>query len=232
MAASTPKIAFLDYDWSEVEREMALALQLNPASLLVRFRHAISGLMPFGRLDEAVSELETVLDLDPLNLEARRWLGLMHWWRRDYDRAIEQAERVLAVDPNYPTAHVLIGVTRCAQRKFDEAIPALRKCVELSSGAPVWLGWLGLGVAQSGNDVEARDLLARLHAKAGQTYVPASTFAWIHLGLGELDEAFAWMNRAIDQRDPMMTPIKSYPFFDPIRADPRFAALLRKMNLA
>ncbi|MBZ5651574.1 MAG: tetratricopeptide repeat protein [Acidobacteriia bacterium] len=134
-----------DYDWSEVQREFTLALKLNPASLLVKFRHAISGLMPVGRLDEAVAELEAVLDLDPLNLEARRWLGLMYWWRRDYDRAIEQAQLILAVEPNYPTAHVLIGVTRCAQRRFAEAIPELRKCVELSNRAPVWLGWLGLG---------------------------------------------------------------------------------------
>ncbi len=221
-----------DYDWSEVQREFALALELNPASLLVKFRQAISGLMPLGRLDEAVAELETVLDLDPLNLEARRWLGLMHWWRRDYDCAIEQALMVLAVDPNYPTAHVLIGVTRCAQRKFDEAIPELRKGMELSNRAPVWLGWLGLGVAQSGDAAEAHGILAQLHAAAEQTYIPASCFAWIHLGLGELDEAFAWMNRAIDERDPMMTPIRSYPFFDPIRTDPRFAVLLRKMNLA
>jgi TolB-like protein/Flp pilus assembly protein TadD len=221
----------LDYDWSEVHRQMAVALELNPTSPLVKFRYAISALMPEGRLDEAVAELETVLDLDPLNLEARRWLGLMHWWRRDYDSAVEQARLVLAVDPNFPTAHVLIGVTRCAERKFDEAIPALRKCVELSNGAPVWLGWLGLGVAQAGDVAEAHALLARLHAAAEQTYIPASCFAWIHLGLGEIDEAFAWMNRAVDERDPMMTPIKSYPFFDPIRADPRFAALLRKMNL-
>ena len=220
-----------DYDWSEVQRELTLALKLNPASLLVKLRHAISGLMPVGRLDEAAAELEAVLDLDPLNLEARRWLGLMHWWRRDYDRAIEHARLILAVDPNYPTAHVLIGVTRCAQRRFAEAIPELRKCVELSNRAPVWLGWLGLGVAQSGDVAEARSLLAQLHVAAEQTYIPASCFAWIHLGLGELEQAFAWMNRAVDQRDPMMTPIKSYEFFDPLRSDPRFAALLRKMNL-
>ena len=79
--------------------------------------------------------------------------------------------------------------------------------------------------------MEGRSLLARLHVAAEQTYIPASCFAWIHLGLGELEQAFAWMNRAVDQRDPMMTPIKSYEFFDPLRSDPRFAALLRKMNL-
>jgi TolB-like protein/DNA-binding winged helix-turn-helix (wHTH) protein len=220
-----------DYNWDEVQREFALALKLNPTSLLVKFRHAISGLMPMGRLDEAVAELETVLDLDPLNLEARRWLGLMHWWRRDYDRSLEQAQLILAIDPNYPTAHVLIGVTRCAQRKFDEAVPELRKGVELSNRAPVWLGWLGLGIALSGDVAEACTLLAQLRAAAGRTYIPASSFAWIHLGLGELDEDFAWMNRAIDERDPMMTPIRSYPFFDPIRTDPRFVGLLRKMKL-
>jgi TolB-like protein len=220
-----------DYNWDEVQREFALALKLNPTSLLVKFRYAMSGLMPVGRLDEGVAELETVLDLDPLNLEARRWLGLMHWWRRDYNRALEQAQLVLAIDPNYPTGHVLIGVTRCAQRKFDEAVPELRKCVELSNRAPVWLGWLGLGVALSGNLAEACALLAQLRAAAERTYIPASSFAWIHLGLRELDEAFAWMNRAIDERDPMMTPIRSYPFFDPIRADPRFVGLLRKMKL-
>ncbi len=172
-----------------------------------------------------------MLDLDPLNLEARRWLGLMHWWRRDYDHAIEQAKLILAVDSNYPTAHVLIGVVRCAERKFDEAVSELRKCVELSNRAPVWLGWLGLGLAQKGDIAEARALLAQLHAAADEKYIPASCFAWIHLGLGELEQAFAWMNRAVDERDPMMTPIRSYPFFDPIQADPRFAALLRKMNL-
>jgi TolB-like protein/Flp pilus assembly protein TadD len=220
-----------DYNWDEVQREFALALKLNPTSLLVKFRYAMSGLMPVGRLDEGVAELETVLDLDPLNLEARRWLGLMHWWRRDYNRALEQAQLVLAIDPNYPTGHVLIGVTRCAQRKFEEAVPELRKCVELSNRAPVWLGWLGLGVALSGNLAEAYALLAQLRAAAERTYIPASSFAWIHLGLRELDEAFAWMNRAIDERDPMMTPIRSYPFFDPIRADPRFVGLLRKMKL-
>ena len=112
------------------------------------------------------------------------------------------------------------------------ALPAaLRKASELPK-SPMVLGWLGLALAQGGNVTEARGLLQNLYARAERTYVPPSNFAWIHFGLGEIDDAFVWMDRAVEARDNMMTPIKSYPFLDPIRNDPRFTALLRKMNLA
>ena len=74
-------------------------------------------------------------------------------------------------------------------------------------------------------------MLEMLNELAAATYVPPSSFAWIHVGLGELQDAFGWMERSIEAHDPMMTPIKTYPFLDPVRSDPRFAMLLRKMNL-
>ena len=74
-------------------------------------------------------------------------------------------------------------------------------------------------------------MLERLYAALAETYVPASSLAWIHLGLGEIDRAFTWMDRAVDARDPMMIPLNTYPFLDPIRSDPRFPALLRELNL-
>jgi TolB-like protein/Tfp pilus assembly protein PilF len=220
----------LDYNWPEVERETKLALELNPTSPIVRSR-TMSWLMPHGRLAEAVAELETALEYDPLNLHTRCWLAVMHWLARHYDRAVEQVQRVLEVDPNYPMGHFVLGQTRTMERKFEEAIPALRKAVELYGGAPMVMGWLGLALGQSANEAEARSLLERLHAIATQAYVPATSFALVHLALGEIDEAFTWLVRAIEERDPIIVPIKSYPFFDPLRNDPRFHALLRKMNL-
>jgi hypothetical protein len=93
------------------------------------------------------------------------------------------------------------------------------------------LGWLGLALAQSGGTAEARALLERLYAALAEAYVPASSRAWIHLGLGEIERAFTCMDRAVDARDPMMILLKTYLFLDPIRSDPRSLALLRKLNL-
>ena len=138
---------------------------------------------------------------------------------------------VLDVDPAYSAAHLVVGQIRTMERRFDEALAALRTAVELYGGAPLTLGWLGLALAGSGDTSEAQALLGRLRAIASSGYVPATDFAWTYLGLGEVDEALIWMDRAIDERDPMMIPIKSYPFLDPLRGNLRFHALMRKMNL-
>jgi tetratricopeptide (TPR) repeat protein len=166
-----------------------------------------------------------------MNLNVRTWLAVMHVLGRHYDRAVEQLRLVLEVDPNYALGQLTLAQTRLVERKFQEALPLFHKAVEVFGGAPGVRGWLGLALAQSGNTAEARALLRDLHGIAKQTYVPRASFAWIHLGLGEIDEAFIWMDRAIEARDHMMTPIKSYPFLDPLRDDPRFAMLLHKMNL-
>lgn len=221
----------VDFDWCEVLREMNCALELNPLSPEVRQRYAACCLMPLGRLEEAAACLEIALESDPLSINLRSWLAVILWFGRHYDRAMEQTRQVLELDPHHHIGYLVAGQIRCMEHAFDEAVAALRRASEFSGRSPMVLGWLGLALAQGGDAAEARDLLQSLHAIAAQTYVPPSSFAWIYYGLGEIDDAFAWMDRAVDARDHMMTPIKSYPFLDPIRNDPRFAALLRKMNL-
>jgi hypothetical protein len=93
------------------------------------------------------------------------------------------------------------------------------------------LGWLGLALGLGGHTADARRVLERLSAISSQRIVLPTSIAWIHLGLGEIDDAFEWMDRAIDRNDGWVHALKSYPFMDPVRADPRFNVLLRKMNL-
>ncbi len=221
----------LDYNWPEVHREMARALALNPTSPVVKVRYALNALMPLGRLEEAVAELEGALELDPLSAYTRTVLAIMLLLWRRYDRAIAECRRLLELDPSACWGHLMIGSCYRDLRMFDEAITANRQAVELSGNAAAMLGWLGLSLAIAGKQDEARALLNCLHEMATQAYVPPTSFAWIHLGLGEINSAFEWLDRAVDERDQLMMPIKSYAFFDPLRADPRFAALLRKMNL-
>jgi TolB-like protein/tetratricopeptide (TPR) repeat protein len=221
----------VDFDWTAVRRELALALELNPTSAIVRRRCAATGLMPFGRLDEAIGELEFAFELDPLGIHARMWLVVLLWLNRQYDRAIEQGRLLIESEPTHFAGHFLTGVVCREAGLHEDAILSLRKGAELSGGNLLVLGWLGLALAESGDVPAARALLERLRGMPAETYVPPTSFAWIHIGLGEIDQFFEWMGRAIDARDHMIMPIKSYAFFDPIRGDPRYTELLHKMNL-
>jgi len=221
----------IDYNWREVEREMALALRLDPSSPLVRLRCAVSWLMPQGRMEEAVAETEYALQLDPLSLFVRLARALMLLISYQHERALEAARQLLELDPAAYWAHLAMGSIYRDQGLLDKAIAAHRSAAQASGGTPAMLGWLGHTLALSGNTSEARALLQRLYRKAAGGYVPPTSFAWIHLGLGEIDAAFGWLNRAVEACDQLLMPIKSYRFLDSVRKDPRFAELLRKMNL-
>jgi TolB-like protein len=219
------------YNWPEVRREMTLAMKLDPSSPLVRARHAVSWLLPHGWLKEAVTELECALEFDPLACMLHIWLSIFLWLARDYDRGMREARFVERLDPEYYPAQMVIGNIYRDSGRLEEAIAAHGRAVELSGGVTQMLGLLGFDWARSGNRAGARSLLHRLKATSSHAYVSPTSFAWIHVGLGEIDDAFIWLERSIDQGDAFIIPIKTYPFLDPLRADPRFLALLRKMNL-
>jgi TolB-like protein len=231
----------LDYDWPAAEREMARALELNRTSPFVRFCHALVILMPHNRIDEAVAELEGALESDPLAVGTRCWLGIMLLLAREYDRGIDEARVMLELEPNSCWPPFITGIAY-RQKYFEEsvrgnvrpdfaekAIAGHRRAVELAPGADHLLAWLGFALGVCGRKAEARTVLGQF--QRSERYILPTNFAHVHLGLGEIDAAFEWFDRAVEERDQNMMPILSYAHFDPIRADPRFAALLRKMNL-
>jgi TolB-like protein len=221
----------LNFDWQETARQLALALELSPASPLVRMRYAVTGLMPFGYLDEAVRQLDIALELNPLGVFLRAWLAVLLWLKRDYARAIEESRLLIGIAPDHFISHFVAGVVYSDARIFTDAVAALRKAVALSGGSPFMLGWLGHTLAESGDRAAASEVLLRLESMPPGVFVPPTSVAWIHLGLGEIDRFFERMIQAIDVRDHMITPIRSYPFLDSVRGDERYADLLRRMHL-
>lgn len=223
-------IGAYSYNWAETEKQMAHARDLNPNAPLIRVRYA-TVLMVLGHTEQAAAELECALESDPLSLEVRFWLGEVLFFGRQYERGLEQARQLVELEPGHHLAHMVLGQIYLGMQRFEQSVAALRHAVEISGEFPLMLGWLGLALGLGGYTAEARMVLERLRAIGRQRFVLPTSFAWIHLGLGEIDDAFAWMERAIDRNDGWIPALKGYPFLDPYRADPRFAALLRKLNL-
>lgn len=221
----------LDYNWPEVDRELGRALELGRESPLVRLRYAISVLLPHGRIDEATTQIEEILRTDPLNLFVRWWLGVMLYLAGGIERMIDEGRHMIALSSSFFLGHWVLGLGLDEAGRKAEAVAALEKANELSGGSPFTVGFLAYVYGRAGRRDDARRLLDRATTLAAAGYVPASTFFMGAIGLDDWDAAFEWMDRAIETRDPIIMPIRTFRFLDPVRDDARYRALLAKMRL-
>jgi hypothetical protein len=144
---------------------------------------------------------------------------------------IEEGRHMIELDPGHFLGHWVLGVGLIELGRRPEAVGMLERACELSGRAPFTLGFLAYGLGCSGRLEDARALLAEAEERAATGYIPPSTFAMCAVGLGEWDTVFTWIDRAIDARDPIIMPIRTFPFLDGIREDVRYRALLEKMRL-
>lgn len=232
----------LDYNWPAAQSSMTKALELNRTSAFVRFSNAMVILMPHNRIDKAVAELRGALESDPLDTGVRCWLGITLLLGRDYDAGIAEAKYMRELEPNSCWPPFIEGIAY-RQKYFEaslqgdmrsdfaeKAIAGHRQAVALAPGAEHLLAWLGFALGVCGKKEEARRILKQF--QRSDRYILPTNFAHIYLGLGDTDAAFEWFDRAVEERDQNMMPILSYAHFDPLRSDPRFDQLLRKMKLA
>jgi hypothetical protein len=155
----------------------------------------------------------------------------MVYLARRPDRMIEEGRHMIALDPTHFLGHWVLGLGFDETGAKADAVAELEKAHELSGGIPFTLGFLGFVYGRAGRRDDTRRLLERAENLAKASYVPASTFALCHVGLDDWDAAFMWMDRAIEMRDPIIMPIKTFPFLDAVRGDARYRALLDKMHL-
>ncbi len=138
---------------------------------------------------------------------------------------------MIALDPTHFFGHWSAGAALIESGDVTGAVAELERAHELSGGMPFTLGFLAFAYGRAGRPDDAKRLLKTAEHLAATGYVPPTTFAFAHLGLGETDAALERFDEAIDKRDPIIMPIRTFPFLDPLRDDPRFRALLGKMNL-
>jgi tetratricopeptide (TPR) repeat protein len=187
--------------------------------------------MPMRRIDEAILAMQSEVELDPLSSMSQSPLGTAYFLARQYDRAIEQYRNALELSPHYGAAHMFLGMTLILLGKPGEGVRAVETGVSLMGRSPLFLAALGSAYAKAGRIGDAQKILAELQALAQKAYVPSFHFALIYMGLGETDKCLDWLEKAIEERDYMAFLLPVHPLFDPIRAHPRYPALIRKMNL-
>ena len=184
------------------------------------------------RADEAIAEANRAQELDPLSLLISTQRGYILTNARRYDEATDQLKRVTELDPNDYRPRWFLAIAYANNKQFDEAIATSEKGVDLSSRTPSMLGVMGMCYGLAGRKAEANKVLDELLELDRRRYVTPVALVQVYIGLGDKDQAFAWLEKAYEERSYGMAFLKVMPMVDPLRSDPRFDDLLRRIGLS
>jgi len=219
-----------DWDWAGAEREFRRAIELSPrySSAHQWFAFLLSSR---GEHDAALLEGLTATELDPGSVSARRGVGWLYYYARRYDQARDHLARAIEMNPMADESHRVLGMTLALQGELGEAERVLREAVTLPGAGAYTEATLAWVLGRAGKHEDATRILRALETQAQHGYVSPVAFAIVHIGLGNLDAALAWAERAYDERRGWLAYFKVNPVVDPLRGTPRFEALVKKLNL-
>jgi tetratricopeptide (TPR) repeat protein len=215
-----------DFDWERAEREYKLALGLQPDNADTHASYA-AFLSSLGHFSEALEQATKAEQMKP-SLATDLLFCRIHYSMRSFDKAAVSCSQSLERQDNV-LGHFFLGLIRVAQAQYDMAIPELEKAAAATNNGGALAG-LAYGNAMAGKKDKARELLERLNAGRQSGLIVPYRVAAVHLALGENDRAIEWLQRSYAERDNWMTQLKVDPVMDPLRSDPRFQALMRKMH--
>jgi len=220
---------YYDRDWPGAEREFKRAIELNPNYPQAHHWYSIY-LLWSGRSNEGLAEIRRAQELDPLSLPINMTLGWCLCDAHQMDEGIDQLRKTIEMDPGFVVAHHRLAL--CYERKgmYDAAIAEFQKICDLGARLAGTAG-LGQAYAAAGKRGEAQKELAELQELSKQRYISSSVFALIYAALGDKDQAFAWLEKSVDEHDLITARLKVDARFDPLRSDPRFADLVRRVGL-
>ncbi|MFN2579309.1 MAG: protein kinase, partial [Pyrinomonadaceae bacterium] len=233
LAEAHTSLAYLkgwfDWDLAGAESEYRRAIELNPNYTTAHQWLALQ-LAQMGRMQESVQEIKLAQDLDPLSLIVNINAGWIFYQARQYDQAIEQDRKSLDLDPNFARGHWAISEPLEQQKKYDEAIAELQKARQLDE-TPIMLALLAHVYAMTRKQNEARKIVGELIEQSKRMYVDPFFLAEIYVALGDRERAFQALEDAYQQRSSWMVWLNVEPKFDPVRNDPRFKEMQRRVGL-
>jgi TolB-like protein len=219
-----------EWDWPGAEREFVRAIELNPRYATAHQWYS-NYLAVLKRTKEACVEVLQAEDLDPLNPVISMDVGLTCYYTSgDYGKAIEQYRKVLELNPDFVLAHLYLGLAHVRRNELAQAVSEMEIVKRLAPGQPDAVALLGYAYGVAGRRAEAEQALAELKALSKRRYVSAFPMAWVYVGLGDRDRAFEWLEKAYEERAGRIVYVYGERAFDPLRSDPRFRDLLRRLK--
>ena len=221
---------FYDWDWPAWERESQRALQLNP-NLAMALQVSAHGLIATGQFDEAITIMKRVAEMDPLSLANNFVLGVWLYFGRRFNEAITQCKKTLELDPAFVRSHEFLAIMYAASGDHDSAREECQIMASLPGGAIISRCLLGYALALAGDRDEARRILDELKPVLKDDLLLMWRTVYLCVALGEIDQAFEMIDYLCSQRFGLLIFAKGYPTIDPLRSDPRYGELLRRLGL-
>ncbi len=221
---------FHDLKWREAEKSLRRAIELNPSYGTGHFYYA-NYLVAIGRGEEAIAQARIARELDPLSLPAEDNVATVLYYAHRYEEAVETSLKAIDDDPTYAMAHLNLGRASTEVGRHREAIAALEKAVTLSGRSPEFVAALAYACAVAAKRGVSVKLLAELERDSKKQYVSAHAFALVFAGLGDHDRAFAWLEKAYEERSSPLPFLRINPRLASLHGDGRFNELLRRVGL-
>jgi TolB-like protein/tetratricopeptide (TPR) repeat protein len=221
---------FYDWDFAGAGKELLRAKELDPKNAQVYHFYG-HYLELTDRFDEAITETKRGVQLEPTNLIINSEVGYACYVARRPDAAIEQLRKTLELDPTFSYASYVLAQAYEQKRAYEGAITELNRARPISADWSFIVADLGYVDALLGKRSEAEKIIEELKERTAQEYIDPVLIAYIYIALGDKDEAFAWMDKAYQERSGLFVWLQIEPKFDPIRSDPRFDELVRRMGL-
>jgi DNA-binding winged helix-turn-helix (wHTH) protein/TolB-like protein/Flp pilus assembly protein TadD len=220
---------YFDWDWDGARQEFRRAIELNPNDPVAHQWHAVY-LLAAGQDRQAFSEVQLAHHLDPLSLAINTDIGFHHYYGGRYKEALAQLDTVLAMKADFVLAHLWRGRTLLQMGRYDEALAAAASVTGKLRDWPVIVTARGFALGMAGRIDEARAVLREMQALAQQRFVTAYGMALVHTGLGQKDEAFAWLDKAFAERSHWLVWLRRDPRWNRLRDDRRFAPLVERLR--